>query len=141
MDHASLIRSIPDFPEPGILFRDITPLLLDAGACRAVTRDLAEWARPLEAEYLVAAESRGFIFGGALAQELDIGFIPARKPGKLPAETVSVEYELEYGLDALEEWLTTREVEQTRRRADRLLSSEAFPSPSGEWPALPWPLI
>ncbi|HRV59938.1 MAG: adenine phosphoribosyltransferase [Solirubrobacterales bacterium] len=102
MDHASLIRSIPDFPEPGILFRDITPLLLDAGACRAVTRDLAEWARPLEAEYLVAAESRGFIFGGALAQELDIGFIPARKPGKLPAETVSVEYELEYGLDALE---------------------------------------
>jgi adenine phosphoribosyltransferase len=101
-DYASLIRPIPDFPEPGILFRDITPLLLDPAACRAVTADLAELARPLEAEFLVAAESRGFIFGAPLAQTLDLGFIPARKPGKLPAETVSVEYELEYGLDALE---------------------------------------
>ncbi len=102
VDYASLIRAIPDFPEPGILFRDITPLLLDPEACRAVTRDLAEWAAPLEADFLVAAESRGFIFGGALAQELGIGFIPARKPGRLPAETITVEYELEYGVDGLE---------------------------------------
>jgi adenine phosphoribosyltransferase len=101
-DYASLIRPVPDFPEPGILFRDITPLLLDGAASRAVTRDLAALAEPLGAEFVVAAESRGFIFGGALAQALGIGFIPARKPGKLPAETVSVEYELEYGLDALE---------------------------------------
>jgi len=101
-DYSSLIRPVPDFPEPGILFRDITPLLLDGEACRAVTRDLAALAEPLGAEFVVAAESRGFIFGGALAQALGIGFIPARKPGKLPAETVSVEYELEYRLDALE---------------------------------------
>ncbi len=100
--YADLIRAIPDFPEPGILFRDITPLLLDPEASRAVTRDLAEWAGTLKPEYVLAAESRGFIFGGALAQALGIGFIPARKPGRLPAETVSVEYELEYGLDALE---------------------------------------
>lgn len=102
MDYSSLIRSVPDFPEPGILFRDITPLLLDAAACRAATAELAAWATELKPEFVVAAESRGFIFGGALAQALDAGFIPARKPGKLPAETVSVEYELEYGLDALE---------------------------------------
>lgn len=101
-DYELLIRPIPDFPEPGILFRDITPLLLDPAACRAVTRDLAAWSAELEPDYVVAAESRGFIFGGALAQALDVGFIPARKPGKLPAETVSVEYELEYGVDALE---------------------------------------
>lgn len=102
MDYSKLIRAVPDFPEPGILFRDITPLLLDPEACRAVTRELAEWAAPLEADFLVAAESRGFIFGGAIAQELGIGFIPARKPGRLPAETVTVEYELEYGVDGLE---------------------------------------
>ena len=101
-DYAALIRPVPDFPEPGILFRDITPLLLDGEACRAVTRDLAALAEPLAPEFVVAAEARGFIFGGALAQTLGTGFIPARKPGKLPAETVSVEYELEYGLDALE---------------------------------------
>lgn len=102
VDYASLIRVVPDFPEPGILFRDITPLLLNAEACRSVTRDLAAYAEGLEVDFVVAAESRGFIFGGALAQFLGVGFIPARKPGKLPAETVSVEYELEYGLDALE---------------------------------------
>ena len=102
MDYAPLIRSVPDFPEPGILFRDITPLLLDPEASRSATLELARWAAPLEADFLVAAESRGFIFGGALAQELGIGFVPARKPGRLPAETVSVEYELEYGVDGLE---------------------------------------
>lgn len=102
MDYASLIRPVPDFPEPGILFRDITPLLLDAEACRSAVRDLAEWAGPLEPDLLLAAESRGFILGGALAQTLDIGFVPARKPGRLPSETLSVEYQLEYGSDALE---------------------------------------
>jgi len=101
-DYASLIRAIPDFPEPGILFRDITPLLLDAAACRSAVSDLAEWAAPHKPDLLLAAESRGFILGGSLAQALDIGFIPARKPGRLPSETVSVEYQLEYGADALE---------------------------------------
>ncbi len=102
MDYASLIRAVPDFPEPGILFRDITPLLLDAGACRSAVSDLAEWSEPLKPDLLLAAESRGFILGGALAQTLDIGFVPARKPGRLPSETLSVEYQLEYGSDSLE---------------------------------------
>jgi adenine phosphoribosyltransferase len=101
-DYASLIRSVPDFPEPGILFRDITPLLLDPAACRSAVSDLADWARPLKPDLLLAAESRGFILGGSLAQALDIGFVPARKPGRLPAETISVEYQLEYRDDALE---------------------------------------
>ena len=102
VNYASLIRAIPDFPEQGILFRDITPLLLDPAACRSVVSELADWARPLEPELLLAAESRGFILGGALAQTLDIGFVPARKPGRLPSDTVSVEYQLEYGSDSLE---------------------------------------
>jgi len=101
-DYPALIRSVPDFPEPGILFRDITPLLLDAEACRAAVRELAQWAAPREPDLLLAAESRGFILGGALAQALDIGFVPARKPGRLPHDTLAVEYELEYGTDALE---------------------------------------
>lgn len=102
LDLRTRIREIPDFPEPGILFRDITPLLLDPVASQQVTAELAAFARTLEVEVVVAAEARGFIFGGALAQALDAGFVPARKPGQLPAETISVEYELEYGLDALE---------------------------------------
>ena len=97
-----LIRDIPDFPEPGIVFKDITPLLLDPEASRAVTLAMAEFARPLGVDIVVGAEARGFLFGGALAQELGAGFVPARKPGHLPAETISVEYELEYGIDALE---------------------------------------
>lgn len=102
MDYASLIRPVPDFPEPGILFRDITPLLLDAGACRSAVSELADWAGPLKPDLVLAAESRGFILGGALAQTLDIGFVPARKPGRLPSETLSVDYRLEYGSDSLE---------------------------------------
>ena len=96
------VRDIPDFPKPGIVFKDITPLLLDPAASRAAVDALAEWARPRDVRYVVAAEARGFILGGALARELGAGFIPARKPGKLPSETVSAEYVLEYGIDALE---------------------------------------
>ena len=96
------IRDIPDFPKPGILFKDITPLLLDADALSDAVGRLAEWARPLEVDYVVAAEARGFILGAALARELGVGFVPARKPGKLPHDTVSAEYILEYGVDALE---------------------------------------
>jgi adenine phosphoribosyltransferase len=98
----SRIRDIPDYPKPGILFKDITPLLLDPQAIDAAVEALAGWARPRQVDLVVAAEARGFIFGGALARELGAGFVPARNPGKLPHETVSAEYMLEYGVDALE---------------------------------------
>jgi len=96
------VRDIPDFPKPGIVFKDITPLLLDAAATDAAITQMADWARPREPDFVVAAEARGFILGTALARELGAGFVPARKPGKLPADTVSAEYILEYGVDALE---------------------------------------
>jgi adenine phosphoribosyltransferase len=101
-DLRALIRDIPDFPTPGIVFKDITPLLLDHGAVRSAVTRLAEWAAPRSVDYVVAAEARGFILGAALALELEAGFVPARKPGKLPSETVSAEYILEYGIDVLE---------------------------------------
>jgi adenine phosphoribosyltransferase len=101
-DLEARIRDIPDFPKPGILYKDITPLLLDAAALRLAVRDLADWARPREVDFVVAAEARGFILGAALAIELGAGFVPARKPGKLPSDTIAAEYILEYGVDALE---------------------------------------
>ena len=101
-DLAAHIRDIPDFPKPGILFKDITPLLLDAEALSQAVTELADWARPLNVDFVAAAEARGFILGAALARELGAGFVPARKPGKLPHETISAEYILEYGVDALE---------------------------------------
>ena len=101
-DLRTLIRDIPDFPTAGILFKDITPLLLDHVAVRHAVGQLADWARPRDVDFVVAAEARGFILGAALALELDAGFVPARKPGKLPSQTVSAEYILEYGVDALE---------------------------------------
>lgn len=102
VDLRALIREIPDFPKPGIVFKDITPLLLDAAALDRAVSELAAFARGLEIDLVVAAEARGFILGPALARELGAGFVPARKPGRLPSETVSVEYILEYGIDALE---------------------------------------
>jgi adenine phosphoribosyltransferase len=96
------IRDIPDYPRKGILFKDITPLLLDPAALDAAVSALADWVRPRGVDLVVAAEARGFILGGALARELGVGFVPARKPGKLPHDTVSAEYILEYGVDALE---------------------------------------
>ncbi len=98
----ALVRDIPGFPSPGIVFRDVTPLLADAGALRMATAKLAELARPLQVEYVVAAEARGFLLGPTLALELGAGFVLARKPGKLPYETVSAEYLLEYGSAQLE---------------------------------------
>jgi adenine phosphoribosyltransferase len=102
IDLQTFIRDIPDFPRPGIVFKDITPLLLDPGALDAAVSGLATLAAPLEVEFVVAAEARGFILGGALARALGAGFVPARKPGKLPHATVAAEYALEYGIDALE---------------------------------------
>jgi adenine phosphoribosyltransferase len=101
MDLSAYIRDVPDFPKPGIVFKDITPLLLEPAAFDHSVTMLASRVRPFEPELIVAAEARGFIFGGALARELGVGFVPARKAGKLPHETVSVRYGLEYGLDEL----------------------------------------
>jgi adenine phosphoribosyltransferase len=102
VDLRARIRDIPDFPSPGIVFKDITPLLLDARALDAAVRALADQARPLAPELVIAPEARGFILGAALARELGAGFVPARKPGKLPSETMRAEYALEYGVDAIE---------------------------------------
>jgi adenine phosphoribosyltransferase len=93
---------VPDFPKPGILFYDITTLFLDPAALRSTVDGLAGFAREREVDYVVSAEARGFVLGGAVAAATDSGFILARKPGKLPRETTSVQYQLEYGVDALE---------------------------------------
>jgi adenine phosphoribosyltransferase len=98
----ALVREIPDFPRAGISFKDITPLMADAAAMARAVRALAELARPLGVETVIAAEARGFLLGPALALELGAGFVLARKPGKLPYETISAEYELEYGANQLE---------------------------------------
>jgi adenine phosphoribosyltransferase len=97
-----LIREIADFPHAGIGFKDITPLLADAGAFAEAVGALAAYARPLRVDCVVAAEARGFLLGPALALELGAGFVLARKPGKLPYETISAEYLLEYGAGQLE---------------------------------------
>ncbi len=101
-DLRELIRDIPDFPKAGIVFKDITPLMSEPRALASAVHGLSELARPLDVQYVVAAEARGFLLGPALALALGAGFLLARKPGKLPYETVRVEYALEYGVEALE---------------------------------------
>jgi len=98
----SLVREIEGFPKPGIVFRDITPLLADAAALDETVRALADLARPWEPDVVIGAEARGFLLGPAIAREIGCGFVLARKPGKLPHRTVRAEYALEYGTDALE---------------------------------------
>jgi adenine phosphoribosyltransferase len=98
----SRIRDVPDFPKPGILFRDITPLLADRAAFKAAIELLAERTRSLAPDVVVGIESRGFLFGAPLALALGVGFVPVRKPGKLPHARARVEYALEYGTDAVE---------------------------------------
>src|SRR3990170_2644650 len=102
MDLKSLIRDVPDFPQPGILFRDITPLLGNAEALRYIIDQFSERYREAKLDAVVAIESRGFIFGAPLACNLGVGFIPVRKPGKLPTAHMSVEYSLEYGSSQLD---------------------------------------
>ena len=97
-----LVRDVPDFPKPGIMFRDITPLLANAEAFREAVAAMAEPVLTLQPTHVLGLESRGFIFGSALAQKLGLGFVPARKPGKLPMATHHEPYGLEYGTDALE---------------------------------------
>lgn len=102
IDLRDYIRDIPDFPVEGILFRDITPLLSDKDALVAAIEALCEPFRDQKIDYVAAIEARGFIFGAAVARALGAGFIPIRKPGKLPHTTESVEYDLEYGTDTVE---------------------------------------
>lgn len=104
MDLKSLIRDIPDFPKPGIIFRDITTLLRDPQGLRHTLDLMAEKcdALQLKPDYVIGMESRGFIFAPSLAYRLNAGFVPVRKPGKLPAQTHTIEYDLEYGSDRLE---------------------------------------
>jgi adenine phosphoribosyltransferase len=102
LDLASYIRDVPDFPKAGILFKDITTLLKDGPAFRAAIDRLVERCKPLGAEVVVGMESRGFIFGTPIAYLLGVGFVPVRKLGKLPAPSISVEYDLEYGTNVLE---------------------------------------
>ena len=97
-----LIRDVPDFPKPGILYRDITTLLRDPAGLRMAIDSLSEPYRETALDYVVGIESRGFILGAAVADRLGAGFVPVRKPGKLPAATVSASYVLEYGTDTLE---------------------------------------
>jgi adenine phosphoribosyltransferase len=99
---ADHILDIPDFPKPGIVFKDITPLFLDREALREAVDALAAYARERSVDYVVSAEARGFVLGASVAVEVGAGFILARKRGKLPREVTSVEYALEYGVDALE---------------------------------------
>ncbi len=102
MDIKSLIRTIPDYPKPGIQFRDITTLLLDADGVRYAIEQLAAPFRDGAVQKVAGIEARGFIFGQAVAMALSVGFVPVRKPGKLPGETVGADYELEYGTDRVE---------------------------------------
>jgi len=101
MDLKDYIADIPDFPKPGILFRDITPLMADGEAFKEACDRIIEFAKEVNADVVVGPESRGFIFGCPVSYALGIGFVPVRKPGKLPRETVSYRYDLEYGSNEL----------------------------------------
>ena len=102
LDLRDRVRDVPDFPKPGIVFKDLMPLVADPVYFRETIDRLEAIARPLEPDVILGAEARGFIFGGALADRLGCGFVPARKPGKLPWETIEATYELEYGTDSLQ---------------------------------------
>jgi adenine phosphoribosyltransferase len=119
----SMIRDVPDFPEPGILFRDITPLLADARALQVALEGMAEPFHHAGVELVIGVESRGFIFGAPLARMLNAGFVPVRKFGKLPAETIRVEYALEYGSNTVEIHTDALRPEQRVLIVDDLLAT------------------
>jgi adenine phosphoribosyltransferase len=102
VDLRSKIREVPAWPTPGVGFKDISPLLADAEALEEAIRELADWVKDQQPDLVLGAEARGFILGAAIAREVGCGFLPARRPGKLPPETVSVNYALEYGQNSLE---------------------------------------
>jgi len=101
-DLKSKVREVQDFPTPGVGFKDVTPLLADPQLLRETVGDLAGWVRSKDASIVLGAEARGFWIGSAIAIEANVGFVPARRPGKLPPETVSASYVLEYGENSLE---------------------------------------
>ena len=101
MDLKDYVASIPGFPKEGIIFRDITPMLQNGAAFKEAVNRLAKYAKELGATVIAGPEARGFIFGCPVATELNIGFVPVRKPGKLPRETISIDYELEYGVNTV----------------------------------------
>ena len=128
MDIASFIRHVPDYPKPGILFYDITPLLASPEAFGDVIERMADAARPLRPTRIVAAEARGFLFAAPLAQRLGVGLAPVRKPGKLPCEAFEASYDLEYGSNTLclhKDALTPE---------DRVLIVDDMESYSHRWP-------
>jgi adenine phosphoribosyltransferase len=102
IDLRTRVREVPDWPEPGVGFKDVSPLLRDPEALRQTVDELAAWTRDRRPDVVLGAEARGFILGAAIANEVPCGFVPARRPGKLPPETVSATYALEYGQNALE---------------------------------------
>jgi adenine phosphoribosyltransferase len=102
IDLKTRVREVPDWPEPGVGFKDVSPLLRDPEALSQTIGDLAAWTREQRPDLVLGAEARGFILGAAIANEVPCGFVPARRPGKLPPETVSATYALEYGQNALE---------------------------------------
>ena len=102
VDLKTKIREVPDWPQPGVSFKDVTPLLADSEALAQTVDALAAWGRDRRPDLVLGAEARGFILGAAIAREIGCGFVPARRPGKLPPETVSASYELEYGRNSLE---------------------------------------
>jgi adenine phosphoribosyltransferase len=119
----ALIRTVPDFPQPGILFRDITTLIADGPGLAAVIETLAEKAEKAGARMVAGIEARGFIFGAAVAARLGIGFLPIRKRGKLPVATIGIDYALEYGADRLELDPSTIEEGQPVLLLDDLLAT------------------
>jgi adenine phosphoribosyltransferase len=102
IDLRERVRDVPDWPEQGIIFRDITPLLRDPDALGQTIHELAEWGKERRPDVVLGAEARGFILGAAIAREIGCGFVPARRPGKLPPETIGATYALEYGENTLE---------------------------------------
>ncbi|MGB3470527.1 MAG: adenine phosphoribosyltransferase [Erythrobacter sp.] len=101
-DLKALVRTVPDFPQPGIQFRDITTLVGDPAGLASSVAQLAQFAKECGAQKIAGMEARGFIFGAAVAVQLGLGFVPVRKPGKLPVTTIGIDYDLEYGTDRLE---------------------------------------
>lgn len=102
IDLRGMVREVEDFPIPGVGFKDVTPLLANAASLREIVAQLAEWVSARDADLVLGAEARGFWIGSAIAVEAGVGFVPARRPGKLPPETVSASYVLEYGENSLE---------------------------------------
>ena len=102
MNLAEKVREVPDWPQAGVSFKDVTPLLADPAALSYAVEELAKWGKERRPDLVLGAEARGFILGAAIAEAAGVGFVPARRPGKLPPETVSVTYALEYGQNSLE---------------------------------------